>query len=124
MSNSDSPKQPDTISSIKRDAADGKLQESNSNSGKDKLVGVVLILVFVGLGVGMIVHPDLISDDVDPVGRKTQGILNLIDLVWSRPVGGLTKLLGLLMTPSLFWKSSGHSGTGKPVEAAEASGGD
>lgn len=118
MSNSSSPKQPETISSVLRDAADGKLHEANSSSLKDKLVGVVLILVFLGVGIGMIVHPNLIPDDVDPSGRRTQGIINLIDIVWSRPVGVIAILLGLLMTPSLFRKSGVDNSAEESSESA------
>ena len=67
---------------------------------KDKLGSFLLAAVFIGLCVGMWMKPDLFSIDTSDLGntrgvRKLNGLLNIIDFFWSRPLGVILGLLGV-----------------------------
>ena len=65
---------------------------------KDQVVGFILSVLFIGLCVGTWLYPDLISIDTGNFsghgGRKIARILNFI---WSRPVGTVAGIIGLLV---------------------------
>lgn len=75
---------------------------------KDRLVGIVIAIVMFALAAGMFVRPVLLSsaDTTDVSGRRTRGLLNIIDLAWSRPVGGILILVGLLVVWGSLTKRS------------------
>lgn len=66
---------------------------------KDRVVGALISLVMLVLAAGMFVRPALLPSDASQgvSGRRTSGLLSLVDLVWSRPVGVMLILLGLLV---------------------------
>jgi hypothetical protein len=71
-------------------------------TAKDRVTGIVVALVLLGLGAAMILWPDLglVPADADPSGRggrKVVGLLKIAEMVWSRPVGGIAGVLGLLV---------------------------
>lgn len=71
-------------------------------TAKDRVAGVVVALVFLGLCAAMMLWPDLglVPADYDPSGRggrKVMGLLKIAEMVWSRPVGGIAGVLGLLI---------------------------
>lgn len=74
---------------------------------KDRFVGVFIALVMFGLAAGMFIRPVLLGGAGDDLGgRKTRGYINLIEMVWSRPVGGVLILLGLLVLFGALTKKS------------------
>jgi len=78
---------------------------------KDRIVGIVLALLFAGAGVGMLLSPDLFTfGDERPTGRGGRMIAFLLEVLWSRPVGGVLVLLALLMIWGSITKKSAESG--------------
>lgn len=75
---------------------------------KDRLGGLLIAVVMFGLAAGMFIRPVLLgsTEDADVTGRRANKLLWLVELGWSRPVGGLLVLLGLLVVWGSLTKRS------------------
>lgn len=82
----------------------------------DRVIGVGLGLVFAGLGVWMLIDPSLsiIGDETATGrgGRKVAGLVRLVEMVWSRPLGVILVVLGVLVLFGAVTKKSVGKGTG------------
>ena len=78
---------------------------------KDRIGGIALALAFIAVGASMIVWPAFLSVDDEniPSGRGGRTIAVLLEVVWSRPVGGLLILLALLMVWGSITKKSAEA---------------
>lgn len=63
-------------------------------------VGFIVFAIIFGLICTLIfLDPELVSIDTSEMdGRKGRGIGNIINLLWSRPVGGILGLISLVLT--------------------------
>jgi hypothetical protein len=68
-------------------------------SGTQRVIGGLFALALLGLCAGTWLAPDLLSfaQEVDVSGRGGRRIVNLINLLWSRPAGTIAGLLGLFI---------------------------
>ena len=72
---------------------------------KDRLIGLVLAIAFIGLCAGIWLAPDLIGmDSAEYTGRTARKVAFFVNLLWSRPVGTIAGILGLLMVWGSFSK--------------------
>jgi len=78
---------------------------------KDRIVGLLMAIVIAGLGVWMFLRPVLIDlGGNEPNSRKARGFMNMLDWIWSRPVGVIAILLALLMIYGSLTKKSAPKG--------------
>ncbi len=79
---------------------------------KDRLVGIVIAVIMFALAAGMFVRPVLLAgaDSGDVSGMRTRGFMNIIEMAWSRPVGGILVLIGLLVVWGSLTKRSAPKG--------------
>ncbi|MEI6808879.1 MAG: hypothetical protein WCN95_09150 [bacterium] len=65
---------------------------------RDKVVGVVIGLVFIALCAGILLNPDLVSENATSIsGSGGQLMLRVIDIIWSRPTGAISGIIGLFV---------------------------
>ncbi len=65
---------------------------------KDRVIFFVFGAGLVALGVSMFMHPDFVMEgSAESARARTRLILWILEMVWSRPVGVILFLLGLLM---------------------------
>ena len=64
-------------------------------TAKDRVVGALVALVFLGLAASMIRWPVLPVSSGDVSASRTRGVVTVVELIWSRPVGVVLGLLGL-----------------------------
>lgn len=78
---------------------------------KDRFIGLLIVLVMFGLTAGMFLRPVLFQPDTSEMGRhRTRGVFMLVDLEWSRPVGVVLALIGLLVLWGSLTRRSAPSG--------------
>jgi len=83
-------------------------EEESGMSPKDRIVAFVMGCGITFLGVAMWIWRDSgISESDEPTRAKTRLIAQLIDWLWSRPVGVIAILIGLLFVIGAFMKASG-----------------
>lgn len=66
---------------------------------KDRLVGLGMVLAMFLIGGGMFIRPVLLpTDEISDVSRhRTRGVVYIVEMVWSRPVGIALVVLGALL---------------------------
>lgn len=66
---------------------------------KDRVVGGAMALALIALCVGIWVKPDLFAfvDASEMSGRGGRKVANILAIIWSRPVGTIAGLLGVLV---------------------------
>lgn len=82
---------------------------------KDRLIGLAIGIGLIALGVAMWVNPELSPAEGASVGRHRTGLwIWLIDLVWSRPGGAVSGLLGLLVAYGSFVRKAASTSDTPP----------
>lgn len=82
---------------------------------KDRAVALTLAVIFVGLGAAMVYRPVLLDAVQGKLsGRSSRRIAATFELIWSRPVGVVAVLLGLLLLWGVFSRGAGPADRRQP----------
>jgi len=78
-------------------------------TAKDKIVGMIIAILLIALCVGVWLVPDLIPvDSLDVSGRGGRKIARFIHFIWSRPVGSIAGVIGLIVGWGAITKKVGE----------------
>ncbi len=67
-------------------------------TAKEKTGAIVVAVVLIALCIGVWLLPDLIGVDTSELSaRRGRGIARMLNFIWSRPVGTVAGVVGLLV---------------------------
>jgi hypothetical protein len=75
-------------------------------TAKDRVVGIVIALVLIGLCIGMWIRPDILPVESSDLGRGGRRVVLIVEFVWSRGIGAILGLVGLLVIYGSLTKPS------------------